>query len=249
MVKIVRFSFAGRNNLIEISERIWERTRLACIGWRLASRNKVIIKRSPRRVAATGTRVACAPRILHLHKAQSNRSGFPWWDLKPIMRRCLGPDLVRVYKVKVLAEDGIVNRILHKSAGIWDSPKPGEIGFVFGEETLLRLFTMKMVSAECAVGGFDQRWRSFLQVGFAIVATPAPGVAKPNRRQQMKRRRFRPAVRCGDPDQDVVRGRFGVFDLDIKKPIFAEHIGIPEFEFALHPCAVGVLPYQFIVRE
>ena len=72
-----------------------------------------------------------------------------------------------------------------------------------------------------------------MNVWFPIVPTPVPGIAKPKRRQQMQCGRLRPAVRHGGSDQNIVRRRFRVLDLDIEE-ISIECACVPKFELAFH---------------
>src|ERR1700736_691049 len=118
------------------------------------------------------------------------------------MRGCFGPNFVWIYEVKIAADDSIVDRILHKSARIRDVPEPGQIGVIFGKEKFLGLFAIKIVGAERIMRGLDQSGYSFLEIRFPIVSTPAPGIAKPDRWQDVQRRGLRTTICRGDPDEN-----------------------------------------------
>ena len=69
---------------------------------------------------------------------------------------------------------------------------------------------------------------------FGTVPAPAPGVAKPERWEEMQRRRIGPAIGRGRANQNVVRLRFGVFDLDVEKAVLRQRARFPKLEFAFH---------------
>ena len=50
----------------------------------------------------------------------------------------------------------------------------------------------------------------------------------------MQDRRLGPAIRRHCPDQNIVRRRFGVIDLDVEETIVRERVRVPELELALH---------------
>ena len=82
----------------------------------------------------------------------------------------------------------------------------------------------------------------FAKRRFRLIAAPAPGVAKPNRRQQMQRRRFGTAVSCIYSDEDVVGIRLRVLKLDVKVATFSERVRIPNLKLAFDLRAPVVRP-------
>ncbi len=82
-----------------------------------------------------------------------------------------------------------------------------------------------------------------------LVLAPAPGIAKPERWQQVKRGRFRSAICDRRANQDVVLGRLGVFNRDVEVAVFAQDTSVPEFELRLHFGALGIAPDQFVVGK
>src|SRR2546421_1430244 len=89
----------------------------------------------------------------------------------------------------------------------------------------------------------------FAKRRFRLIAAPAPSVAKPNRREQMQRRRFGTAVSCIYPDEDVVGIRLRVLNLDVKIAVFSERIRVPDFKLAFHLRAPAVRRDKFFVRK
>ena len=66
--------------------------------------------------------------------------------------------------------------------------------------------------------------------GFPPVRPPGPGVAEPEVRQQVQRRRFRPAVERLDADAQVFRIDLGVLDENVKVSVFIEDAGVEKLE-------------------
>ena len=83
----------------------------------------------------------------------------------------------------------------------------------------------------------------------AFVETPRPGVAKPDRWQQVKRRGLGASIRGFDADQDIVGSGFGVFDEDIEVAVFIEDPGVDELEFEVALAAAAILFGKAGVRK
>ena len=69
--------------------------------------------------------------------------------------------------------------------------------------------------------------------------SPTPGVAKPDGRQQVERRRVRPAVDDRNAGQNVVGIVLGVLDEDIEIAVVVEDAGVHQFEFGLQAGAMS----------
>src|SRR5882724_3404301 len=147
------------------------------------------------------------------------------------MRSSLCPSLARIYDVDLILSNGIVDRILHKRGMVRRAPQPLEIRFVFGEEKLLGVFTMEFVTAKPIMPGFDHCGRGFSQTRFASIAAPAPGIAEPNRGQEMQGRRLGTAIRSGCANQNIFWSCLGIRDLDVEVAILRQSVGVPELEF------------------
>src|ERR1700747_585190 len=89
----------------------------------------------------------------------------------------------------------------------------------------------------------------FAQVRFRLSRAPTPCVTKPYRRQEMERRRFRSAVLCANPNQNVARVGFCVLDLDVEETVFGKRTGVPDFEFARRFGTRGVYPNQLLIGK
>src|SRR5439155_2074388 len=110
------------------------------------------------------------------------------------MRSRFCPNLLRLDKVDPILSYRVVDRILHEGATVWYAPQPFEIRFVLGEEKFVRVFATEFVAAKRIMTRFDHRTCAFTQHWFASITAPAPGIAKPHRRQKMQDRRLRSAV-------------------------------------------------------
>ena len=82
-----------------------------------------------------------------------------------------------------------------------------------------------------------------------VFGPPTPGVAKPQRRQQVQPRRLGAAVGHGDADQDVVRPGLGVFGQHVEVAVAVEDAGVDQFELRLVPAPAAVLLDEPGVRE
>ena len=78
---------------------------------------------------------------------------------------------------------------------------------------------------------------------------PRPGVAEPECRQQVQRRRFGPAIGQGDANQDVIGRVLHVFGEDVEITVIVEQAAVHEFELRLCPAAAAVLLDQPRIRK
>ena len=88
-----------------------------------------------------------------------------------------------------------------------------------------------------------------LRRGLGRAHVPVPGVAEPEGRQDVERRRLGPAVGRGDADQDVIDAGLGVFDRDVEVAALVEDAGVEQLELRLAPAAPRVLLDETLVRE
>ena len=88
-----------------------------------------------------------------------------------------------------------------------------------------------------------------LEGGFGPIREPAPGVAEPDLGQHVDRRFVGTAIGDGQPQQDVVGARLGIFDIDIEIAVVVEDAGIDDLEFGLPPVAPRVLLHQEVVGK
>src|SRR5207244_4568241 len=163
------------------------------------------------------------------------------------MRGGLCPNLLWVDKVDPILSYGIVDGILHERATVRYTPQPFEIRLVFGEEKCLRIFAMQLVAAKRIMTRFDHRTCAFTQHWFASITAPAPGIAKPHRRQKMQRRPFRAAVGRCRTNQNIFWSSFGISHLDVEIAFLSQSIGVPELELGFGSRAIGVAAKERLV--
>ena len=78
---------------------------------------------------------------------------------------------------------------------------------------------------------------------------PGPGIAKPERRQQVKLRGFGTAIDRLDPDQNVIRRALRIFYEDIEIAVLVEDAGVNKLEFQRVLSAPAILFHQPRVGE
>src|SRR6267378_3553139 len=139
--------------------------------------------------------------IVNFAQARPNRNTVARRDKKAIMGGRFCPNLLRVDKLDPILSYRVVDRVLHERAAIWDAPQTFDVRFVFGEEKGVGVLAMEFVAAKHIMAGFDHRRRASTQNRFASITAPAPGIAKPNRRQKMQDRSLCSAVRRGCANQ------------------------------------------------
>ena len=88
-----------------------------------------------------------------------------------------------------------------------------------------------------------------LQLTALVLAAPGPGVAEPQRGQQVQSRRLGPAVGGRDLNQQVIRAGLGVFHRDLEVAVLGEHSRILQLKLALVPAAPAVFLAQARIRE
>ena len=81
-----------------------------------------------------------------------------------------------------------------------------------------------------------------IESGTWSMRRPGPGVAKPDGRQDMKFRKIRPPVMGGNPDQDVLVRRFGIFEKHVEIPVVIKHTRVHQLIF---PIVFAPLPVFF----
>src|SRR6476659_5994915 len=128
----------------------------------------------------------------------------------------LCPKHLRVDELDPILSYRVVDGVLYERTAIWNAPQTFDVRFVFGEEKCIGVLAMEFVAAKHIIAGFYHSRRAFTQNWFASVAAPAPGIAKPNRRQKMQDCSLWSAVGRGCADQNIFWGFFGISDLDIE---------------------------------
>lgn len=82
-----------------------------------------------------------------------------------------------------------------------------------------------------------------------FIASPTPGVAKPEGGQQVKGVGIGAAVGDAETDQDVVRGLLGILHLDVAEAIAREDAGVEQFVFRSVAAPAAVLRDQLLIGK
>src|SRR6516162_268860 len=82
-----------------------------------------------------------------------------------------------------------------------------------------------------------------------VAAAPGPGVAEPQRRQDVHLGRLGPAIVDRNLDQNIFRPILGVFDEDVEVAVVVEDAGVEQLVLELIPAAAAVGVNQIGVRE
>ena len=77
---------------------------------------------------------------------------------------------------------------------------------------------------------------------------PGPGVAEPDRGQQVEGRRVRSPIVHRDADQDVLGRGLGVLHDHVEVAVLVEHAGVEQLVLHLVPPPIPVGPHQVVVR-
>ncbi len=94
-----------------------------------------------------------------------------------------------------------------------------------------------------------QRGRAGALEPRALLGAARPRVPEPERRQQVERRRVRPAIRRADLDEQVLGRGLRVVDLDVEVPALLEDARVEQLVLHLARAAAPVLLDEVAVRE
>src|SRR5260221_9692773 len=140
------------------------------------------------------------------------------------MQRRLCSYSLRIDRRGISPNDHLVKGILDVRELVRDAVEQLQIRLIFGEEERDRFLAQQTVFTECPMARLDRRQRLEMiaadaQIGPFSALAPAPGVAKPERREEVERRRPGAAVRGRGTNQNVVLRGLGVLDCDVEKTV------------------------------
>ncbi len=122
--------------------------------------------------------------------------------------------------------DIFVETVLEETWGVSLTIKPSGIRFVVTKQNLRLAVTSQRVISQFRMLRGNRAALTKGQLRLLRIRLPRPGVAKPQLRQQMNRRRFRPAIVNRHPHQNLFRPGFRVFDKHIEVAVVVEDAGI-----------------------
>src|SRR5215831_8577613 len=175
---------------------------------------------------------------------------FAGCNREPVKRSRFRPSTFWIHRGGARMHHIVVERVLHVRRPIRKLVQSFAVRFVLGEDQLRLAVTREVVPPERFVLGEDlhgsvarlkhrQRW--------AIPAqAPAPGVAKPERRQHVDRRRLWTAIRNGDSNEKI-RGRaLRVLDRDVEITVLGEYASVDQLELWIALAAPSILLDQLL---
>ncbi len=194
--------------------------------------------------------------------ASRSRSVFvpPAGNVDCVVQRALGADPVRVHR-RLTVHNVVVDAVLGVRRPVAQAPQPLGVGLVVADERLRHGVASSHPASRRLTGEHQLAEGAMFRHQRALVVPvdlrhlipagqpPGPGVAEPQRRQHVQRRRLRTTVLDGDQHAHVGRRRLGVVDRDRPVPAFVEDAGVDELELGLRlaPRAVGT--HDVAVRE
>ncbi len=208
----------------------------------------------PRRSGALPRRPRSLPRRL-ARQAQANARRPARGHFQAVVHRRLGAPPRRAHRPGVAVHQVLVETVLEGGARPGSVPGglPGrgaeetpEVALVIAEQQRGRRprrsrLGVEPEDAQLRVLGADRsRGRRQRRPRLAR-APPRPGVAEPELRQQVERRRLGAAVVDGDPEEDVLRRRLGVLDEDVEVAVVVEDAGVEQLELRVQLAAAAVL--------
>ncbi len=166
-------------------------------------------------------------------------------DLEHVVGRALRAGAGRVHGVGRAVDHVVVDRVLGVHGGVGRTEQPLVVGLVLAEQEVG--VGGQAPLAEVGMGG-EHALAVHLQGGLGAVVAPRPGVAEPERRQQVQGRGVRPAVVRRDEHQDVVGRRLRVFDLDVEVAVIVEDPGVEQLVLEVGLAAMAVGLHEIVVR-
>ena len=145
--------------------------------------------------------------------------------------------------------DVVVDPVLRVGRRALRAPQPLAVALVLAEQEVGRALDVERVLAEGLVLREHRRVIAVepAQAGARAVRWPGPGVAEPQRRQQVERRVLRAPVGDGDAEGEVQRTGLGVLDLDVEVPAVVEDAGVEQLVLLLAPGPGAVRVHQVLV--
>ena len=150
----------------------------------------------------------------------------------------------------------LVEGVLHIGLEIGHAKELLQVRVVFGEEKsatigLIGRIEMELKNSQRGMIRLDHAGVLLLHAGtyrrLLRHLSPRPRIAKPECRQDMQRRSFRPAIRTRNLDQDVVRPSFRVFNFHVEIAVLRKRLRIGDLKLMLGLGAVAIDLDQFLV--
>jgi hypothetical protein len=164
------------------------------------------------------------------------------------MHGALRPRARGIDRVGRAVDDVVVDGVLRMGARVGRAKQPLVIGLVLAEQQLRRGVGGQPPLAELGVRGAHAGAVDLQRRPRARVA-PRPGVAEPQRRQQVERGRLGPAVVRGDEHQQVVGPGLGVLDDHVEVAVVLKDTRIEQLVLEVLLAATSVRGDEIVIGE
>ena len=173
-------------------------------------------------------------RLASVREPQPNDSRLARRNFKHIMRREFRPRSRAIYCFLAAADDVLVKSVFHVTHPVVVIEEALCVRFVVREQRRRLAFVGQLVLTDHIMTrprhALVLQPNRRLRRAFLRHFSPGPGVPKPKRRKQMKRRFLRAAIDERHPNEDVVLLMLGVFSEDIEVAIFLKNTGVAYFK-------------------
>ena len=140
-----------------------------------------------------------------------------------------------------------MERVFHERLRILRAVEPRDIRVVFREKHGRVLLEDPAVIAERRVRGLDAVRTDLPEQGTLGIRAPAPGIAEPQRRQDVDACCLRAAIFDRDADEHLLRGRLRVLGGHVEITLAVEHARVRQLILAILPRAACIFLAQLCV--
>ncbi len=165
----------------------------------------------------------------------------------------LGAAARRIHGIALALDQKAVEGVLDVGRGVGRAPQALGVAFVLGEQCLRRVSAIKVIGPQGGMLGAHRPLRlparrDLGDARLGVSRAPGPGVAEPQRRQQMQGGRLRAAVGGDDADVDLVRRGLGVAHFHVPVAAVVECARVEQGEWRIKARAARVLMHQPAIR-
>ena len=182
-------------------------------------------------------------------QADADRRAAAGRDLQRVVGGDLAAGLRRVHRAGGAADDVVVDRVLGERGDVRRAEEPLAVRVVVAEEQRRRRVGEQQPVTQIGVGGARVAGSGSRDRRLRRVVAPRPGVAEPERGEEVQRRCVRAAVVRGDEHRDVVVAGLRVLDDHVEVAVLVEDAGVQELVLHLLLAAAPVRGDELRVRE
>jgi hypothetical protein len=149
--------------------------------------------------------------------------------------------------------DVFADAVFDERRVVRDTEEPCVVGLVLAEERLERPFAVEPAPSEGGVRRDERRPPgdavSHGDVRLRLLPAAMPGVAKPQRRKDVQRRRAVAPIADRDANEQVLGIALGVLHEDVEIPVLCKHAGVEQLVFAIEAGSVSIGGDQSLVGK